>query len=962
MLELALQRGRVLQVGHLEWFNPALRELRGKIAEPRYVEAHRIGPYPGRGTDVDVVRDLMIHDLDILQQILGEEPDRIESVGAAVVSDQLDVANARLEFASGCIANLTASRVSRVALRRIRFFPREGCISIDFLARTAAILQLSPTQPETAPPATERLFRPPTPCSSARSSSRRSVRARRRWSRGARGYAPCAPRCACWKPCPASAILTDGAAGPPPPPRRERTLRALDHGLAALAALALAPLAAGALALRPAWRVGLRERLGAQPALPPPIWSTARGGGSWRLPGFGSAAQGGNVVTSTVTLSGREMMRRTRPDVPCQLAPLDHPWCVEAALSRVRPAALVLIETELWPSWLAAAERRAIPVALVSGRVSDHSYPRYRRLRRIIAPALRRIAALGARTRRGRRAFSLALARSAARVRVTGDLKLEPAEEARPLAPDLSRVLGASPLIVAGSTHPGEELAALSALAQVEQAGLSAALVLAPRRLGRADEIARIVRAKNRLLRRRTLLGDAPLRPGEVLLLDSVGELAPLYARAEVAFVGGSLVSVEHNVLAVSRDVLSFRPAHGNPPLGGDPEAVGGRNPVADASISRAPWSRCSPIRRSAADAARRDDARSRRNRGRADALRTDRGSARAVSCPALMRAAWPDSRETGLARWLALSPLALVAGFWSLGARLHRALYRTGTLEATRLPCRVVSVGNLGAGGTGKTPAAAWLASRLQRRGNRVVLASRGYRRRGRAAVVTVSDGRFVHATVEQAGDELRARRARAERPRAGGKRSRAGGPARDLRSRRRDPDPRRRLPASPPRARPRPDRLRRRAGLRQSLGASARSAARAALRAALRVGGRRGGRPALRSGRGLHRALRAGRSALRRAPPPDRFAGAPGRAARAARFAFGCTFGLLAAIARPTRGGDLPPLGGVVASAVFRDPTARARDPRVWRSRRSSGSRPRRTRSSCCPRGWGRRGWSCW
>jgi predicted dehydrogenase len=158
MLELAREQGRVLQVGHLEWFNPALRELRGKISEPRYVEAHRIGPYPERGTDVDVVRDLMIHDLDILQRILGEEPDRIESVGACVVSDQLDVANARLGFASGCIANLTASRISRSALRRIRFFPREGCISIDFLARTAAILQLSPSQPGRPPQlATEQL-------------------------------------------------------------------------------------------------------------------------------------------------------------------------------------------------------------------------------------------------------------------------------------------------------------------------------------------------------------------------------------------------------------------------------------------------------------------------------------------------------------------------------------------------------------------------------------------------------------------------------------------------------------------------------------------------------------------------------------------------------------------------------------------------------------------------------------
>jgi predicted dehydrogenase len=143
ILELALRRGGVLQVGHLEWFNPALREMRGKIAEPRFIEAHRVGPFPERGIDVDVVCDLMIHDLDILQQILGEEPDRIESIGAAVVTERADIANARIAFPSGCVANLTASRVSRAAVRRIRFFQRDGYVSIDFLAHAAAIFHRS---------------------------------------------------------------------------------------------------------------------------------------------------------------------------------------------------------------------------------------------------------------------------------------------------------------------------------------------------------------------------------------------------------------------------------------------------------------------------------------------------------------------------------------------------------------------------------------------------------------------------------------------------------------------------------------------------------------------------------------------------------------------------------------------------------------------------------------------------
>ncbi len=352
-------------------------------------------------------------------------------------------------------------------------------------------------------------------------------------------------------------------------------MRAVDHALAALAALALAPVAVGALALRPAWRIGLRERLGALPGHPPgAIWVHGASVGeilaASRL--VDRLQRGGRaVISSTVTLAGREVMRRARPEIPCHLAPIDHPWCVESALSRVHPAALVLIETELWPSWLAAAERRGIPVALVSGRVSDHSYPRYQRLQRIIGPALRRIAAIGARTAADAERF-LVLGASPERIVVTGDLKLEPADDAAPLAADLARVLGGVPLFAAGSTHPGEELAALAALARCERDGLPAALVLAPRRLERAGEVARLARTGARGVRRRTALSSAPPRAGEVLVLDSVGELAPVYARADVAFVGGTLVPVGgHNVL---EPVFAGRPVLFGPHTGNARQAV----------------------------------------------------------------------------------------------------------------------------------------------------------------------------------------------------------------------------------------------------------------------------------------------------------------------------------------------------------------------------------------------------
>jgi len=112
LLEQARDGGRVLQVGSQEWYNPALRAIHPKIQRPLLIESHRVGPFSERGVDVDVVRDLMIHDIDIVQKLLGEEPARIEATGVPVVTDDVDMANARIEFPGGCVANLTANRVS----------------------------------------------------------------------------------------------------------------------------------------------------------------------------------------------------------------------------------------------------------------------------------------------------------------------------------------------------------------------------------------------------------------------------------------------------------------------------------------------------------------------------------------------------------------------------------------------------------------------------------------------------------------------------------------------------------------------------------------------------------------------------------------------------------------------------------------------------------------------------------
>jgi predicted dehydrogenase len=141
LIALARERGRVLQVGHIEWFNNAMRVIRDRIHRPRFIESHRMGPYSHRENEIDVVRDLMIHDLEILHRLVGEEPARIEAVGISVLSDNADIANARLTFPGGCVANLTASRVSLTPLRRLRFFQSDGYFSIDFLEQTAAVIR-----------------------------------------------------------------------------------------------------------------------------------------------------------------------------------------------------------------------------------------------------------------------------------------------------------------------------------------------------------------------------------------------------------------------------------------------------------------------------------------------------------------------------------------------------------------------------------------------------------------------------------------------------------------------------------------------------------------------------------------------------------------------------------------------------------------------------------------------------
>jgi predicted dehydrogenase len=135
MIAAAARSGAVLAVGHTERFNPAVEAARPLITGPRFIEVHRLGTFPERSLDIDVVFDLMIHDLDIVLSLVGGEVDSIEAVGVPVLTGRVDIANARLRFADGCIANVTASRISRDRVRKIRFFQPATYVSIDYAAQ-----------------------------------------------------------------------------------------------------------------------------------------------------------------------------------------------------------------------------------------------------------------------------------------------------------------------------------------------------------------------------------------------------------------------------------------------------------------------------------------------------------------------------------------------------------------------------------------------------------------------------------------------------------------------------------------------------------------------------------------------------------------------------------------------------------------------------------------------------------
>ena len=258
------------------------------------------------------------------------------------------------------------------------------------------------------------------------------------------------------------------------------------------------------------------------------------------------------VIVSTTTATGNALARQALAADGVFFNPLDLPWSVRRALAGLNPSLLVLVETEIWPNLIHEAHRRGTRVAVANGRLSPRSFPRYRRLRPLLAHVLREVDVFlmqgEAHAERAR-----ALGAPPARVRVTGNIKYDAPAATGASSSGMKALLGEgadAPLWVAGSTMAGEEELVFRAFTEARAGAPLLRLLIAPRHPERAAEVVVLAERAGHRVARRSALGASSWRGGDVLVLDTMGELAHAYPFATVVFVGGSLVPTGgHNVL-----------------------------------------------------------------------------------------------------------------------------------------------------------------------------------------------------------------------------------------------------------------------------------------------------------------------------------------------------------------------------------------------------------------------------
>jgi len=437
------------------------------------------------------------------------------------------------------------------------------------------------------------------------------------------------------------------------------------------------------------------------------------------------------------TPTGRQMAEERCTDVVDGVfyIPYDMGWAVRRTFGKLRPGLVIVMETEIWPNLFREAKRHGAGLLIANGRISDRSLPRYLRLKSLFSSVLAYPDAILAQSPQDAERF-VAIGAPADIVQVAGNIKYDFDPGDAELAADIATFLdqkSSGPLVVAGSTREEEEAVVAAAFSKLAATHPGAFLVVAPRHPQRSDDAERALVQGGLVVQRRSRLG-ANSAASTALLVDTLGELSALYKRADLVFVGGSLNGWGgHNVL--------------EPAMFGKPIAVGPHMQnfreiadrlfeadalleIADADSLAAVWQRL---------LAETDEA-LRLGRNAEDVAQSARGAVERIveRSVMLLRESTPRVPPPFWTRF-ALTPFALA---WTAFARRRRSVYASGLLKTEPLPRFTLCIGNLTAGGTGKTPAVLRTVEELSLRGMSPAILTRGYGRKSKAASILVMPG----------------------------------------------------------------------------------------------------------------------------------------------------------------------------------------------------------------------------
>lgn len=485
------------------------------------------------------------------------------------------------------------------------------------------------------------------------------------------------------------------------------------------------------------------------------------------------------ILVSVVTSSGYNMAKRILKDADSIIYfPFDLPFLGESIIKKINPGVFMPVETELWPNFLKAARKYKIPVMMVNGRISDKSVKRYHYLRGLLKDMLGTIDKFCMQSPIDAQ-YIIQLGADPSLVTVTGNTKFDQtytsvSEAERKELCEKLHLAGAYPILMAGSTHRGEEEILFDSFLKVKKAYPTAKMILAPRDIMRAGDLSRMVQKKGMKSILRTEADKA--EEGDVILLDTIGELGRLYSVGDIVFVGGSLIEQGgHNILEPA--------AHGKAILVGpymfnfkDSYALfSGRgacltvNNEAELTTTILRLLNNDEEKRAMEEQTLQIIA---ENGGAAlksrEELREllDRVGERRVS---IHKERFLDHKERvmqylytlvyngeeGLFRSSVLALLRFCSIIYGAMVELNLGLFKKGIIPQTKLNATVISLGNITVGGTGKTPTAERIAKWIRDDGYRVAILNRGYRAKWKGSVGVVSDGSKIYMSASEAGDE---------------------------------------------------------------------------------------------------------------------------------------------------------------------------------------------------------------